>query len=102
MRHHYRRHKKPNQTVDRVMDVVAVVSPLLGVPQAVQIFTEQDATGVSLFSWVAFAAVAIVFLVVLKNTLTALVGFLGLLLLVFILLIATHLYKKMREKGSKK
>lgn len=44
------------------MDVVAVVAPLLGIPQAVLIFSERDASGVSLFSWVAFAVVAIVFL----------------------------------------
>lgn len=41
---------------------MAVVSPLLGVPQAVEIFVERDASGLSLFSWLAFTAVALVFL----------------------------------------
>ena len=60
--HHYRHHKKSTKSIDNVMDVVAVVAPLLGIPQAVLIFSERDASGVSLFSWVAFAVVAIVFL----------------------------------------
>lgn len=55
--------KKAKKTViDRAMDVVAVISPMLGVPQAVQIFVEHNATGLSLFSWASFAAVAFVFL----------------------------------------
>lgn len=44
------------------MDVVAVVSPMLGVPQAVQIFTQHNASGLSLFTWCTFAVVSAVYL----------------------------------------
>ena len=55
--------KKPKKLlIDRAADVMAYVSPLLGVPQVVQIFVEKDATGLSLFSWASFALVAVVFL----------------------------------------
>lgn len=60
--HIHRHHIKPKKPIDRAMDVVAVVSPMLGVPQAIQVFTTQDAAGLSLFSWLAFAAVAVVIL----------------------------------------
>lgn len=58
-RHHTPKHVRP---IDRAMDVVSVVSPLMGVPQAFQIYQTQSATGLSLFSWLAFAGVAFVFL----------------------------------------
>lgn len=63
--HHPQTHKKPKlkkSPVDRAMDVVAIASPALGVPQAVQIFATQDASGLSLLSWGSFACVSIVFL----------------------------------------
>ncbi|HVI69436.1 MAG TPA: hypothetical protein VM581_03170 [Magnetospirillaceae bacterium] len=50
------------EPIDRVMDVVAVVSPMLGVPQVIQIFTSQDASSLSLFSWASFAGVSTIFL----------------------------------------
>jgi MtN3 and saliva related transmembrane protein len=69
MLYHYHRHqharkkaKKPTTTIDRLMNVAAFASPLMGVPQVVQIFTTEDAAGLSLFSWLAFAMIAVVFL----------------------------------------
>ena len=54
--------KKLKAPIDRVMDVVAVASPFLGVPQAIQIFATGDAAGLSLFSWLAFATTGAIFL----------------------------------------
>jgi uncharacterized protein with PQ loop repeat len=56
--------KKPKKhPIDLAADLVGYVSPALGLPQAVQIYATQDATGLSLFSWASFAAVSAVFLI---------------------------------------
>ncbi|HEX3082772.1 MAG TPA: hypothetical protein VHQ86_06015 [Candidatus Saccharimonadia bacterium] len=54
-RHLAKRHPRRNTTViDWLMMVTAVVYPLSGMPQAVQIFLSHNATGVSLLSWAGF------------------------------------------------
>ncbi len=45
--------------------------------------------------------VGIVFIIVLKNTLSMLWGFVGLLIFTFVLVIAIRIYKKIREKDEK-
>lgn len=61
---HLNRYRKPEvRMVDNLMSLAAFASPLLGVPQAVQVFANEDASGLSMFSWVAFAVVAVVFLI---------------------------------------
>lgn len=49
-----RRARHSTTLIDRLMMITAIVYPLTGVPQAVQIFATHDASGVSWISWVAF------------------------------------------------
>lgn len=42
--------------------VVAVVHPLTAAPQVYEIFSTQNATGVSLWTWVGFLGVGMIFL----------------------------------------
>lgn len=46
----------------RLTLVAAVVQPLMTLPQAVQIYTTQDAKGVSLFTWLGFLIFGAIFL----------------------------------------
>jgi MtN3 and saliva related transmembrane protein len=62
MTHPLRHHEKPRSGIDKTMIVVSVVSPLFGLPQVLQVYQTQTAAGLSLFSWLAFAGVAFVFL----------------------------------------
>lgn len=65
--HTYLRHVRPangkakRYPIDRAADVVGFASPLLGVPQVIQIFQTHDAHGLSLFTWVSFALVSAIF-----------------------------------------
>ncbi len=62
MSHHLHRHLaarragRSTTVIDWLMMVTAFAFPLVGLPQAVQIFHSHDASGVSLLSWVAFLA----------------------------------------------
>ena len=66
--HTHRRHVRPAKSkakkapIDRAADVMGYMSPLLGVPQVVQIFVTHNASGLSLFTWASFAVVSSVFL----------------------------------------
>lgn len=51
--------KKPPTTFDNVVMAISIIYPLSAVPQAVEVYT--GATGVSLYTWLTFACVAIVF-----------------------------------------
>ena len=75
-RHHYeirrRIHEKhepfphPDKTkriIDRVIYIVAFLGPLMNLPQLIKIWMLQDATGVSLVSWVGFAVLSVVWLI---------------------------------------
>jgi len=56
-------HQKRNRTkIDRVMSVAAVAHPLMAVPQVVQIYTTHEVAGLSIFMWVAWLALGMVFL----------------------------------------
>jgi uncharacterized protein with PQ loop repeat len=46
--------------VDRATYVVAILEPLITVPQAIAIFTGKSATGVSLTTWVGYEALTVV------------------------------------------
>jgi uncharacterized protein with PQ loop repeat len=45
--------------LDKLLLAVAFAAPLVTLTQAVQIWTEKDATGVSLITWAFYAAIAI-------------------------------------------
>lgn len=64
MLHYFHKHhfsKKEKRSIDRAMMVVAVIHPLTALPQAIEIFANQDATNVSLFTWLSFMAIGVIF-----------------------------------------
>lgn len=81
--------KKAKPTpIDRTMSIVAFLGPMLGVPQVVQVYAGQNASGLSLFSWVAFALVALVFLLyALKHRIKPLIITEGLWLAIYLAVI---------------
>lgn len=54
--------KDTTSTVDRLMSVAAVVHPLTAMPQVWKIYSAQDASGVSLWTWLGFMLLGLVFL----------------------------------------
>lgn len=62
--HAHVNHKKGKHIfLDRLVVVMAVVGPLLGIPQVVDIYVGQDASGVSLLAWLGFSFYTLVFLI---------------------------------------
>lgn len=59
---HNKTHTQPT-FFDYIVNITAVVGPFLGIPQILQIFNEQNASGVSLLSFVAFCAYSVIFLI---------------------------------------
>ena len=49
-----------NTWLDKLITIVAIVSPLMTIPQIYQIFTSQSAAGVSLATWSAYFFMALV------------------------------------------
>ena len=47
-------HDKLKQFLDRAIYVVAILFPLMAIPQVLKIWVERNATGVSLVTWSAF------------------------------------------------
>lgn len=63
--HHLLRylHKKQNRTkIDAVMSVAAIAHPLMALPQVIQIYATKQVAGLSIFMWVAWLALGMVFL----------------------------------------
>jgi uncharacterized protein with PQ loop repeat len=92
--HTHLRHARPatheanKSLIDRAADVMAFASPLLGLPQVVQVFVTHDASGLSLFSWVAFAVVALIFLLyAIKHQIKPLIVAEGLWLVIYLAVI---------------
>lgn len=59
-----KRHESPyphpvkwKRTLDRVMYVVAIITPLLLLPQVYELYTSHDAAGLNLLTWSLLAAV---------------------------------------------
>jgi uncharacterized protein with PQ loop repeat len=48
------KNKEHKYIIDRVVMVTGVIGPLASIPQAIQIYTTQDAEGVSLITWSLF------------------------------------------------
>jgi uncharacterized protein with PQ loop repeat len=56
-------HKKRNRTkIDAAMSVAAVAHPLMALPQVWLIYSTHQVEGLSLFMWVAWLALGLVFL----------------------------------------
>src|ERR1700742_4764492 len=48
------------RSIDRAMMFVSIINPLVAIPQAVVIYVNQDATNVSLATWLSFMLVGII------------------------------------------
>ncbi|HVX58308.1 MAG TPA: hypothetical protein VG964_01060 [Candidatus Saccharimonadales bacterium] len=57
---HIKFKKDDMRAIDRAMMFVSVLNPLVAIPQAVIIYTNQDATNVSLATWLSFMLVGII------------------------------------------
>lgn len=56
-------HQKKNRTnIDHFMLAASVLSPLTALPQVIQIYTTKDVEGLSLFSWLSWGMLGLVFL----------------------------------------
>ena len=65
MSHHLYKHlsKKTKKTiVDRLMNIAAVVHPLTAIPQVYSIYSTHNVSGVSLFTWLGFMLLGLIFL----------------------------------------
>ncbi|HSX01559.1 MAG TPA: hypothetical protein VLF67_04940 [Candidatus Saccharimonas sp.] len=60
---HHLSHKAELTNIDRIINVAAVLYPLMGVPQALHIYATHNASDVSLISWLSFSFFSGVFLV---------------------------------------
>ena len=54
--------KKNRTAVDRAMSVAAIAHPLMAVPQVIMIYTTQEVAGLSMFMWVAWLFLGVIFL----------------------------------------
>jgi uncharacterized protein with PQ loop repeat len=55
-------HRRPKTLLDWSVTVMAVVGPLLGLPQIIEIYTTQNVSGLSLLAWIGFTFYTLVFL----------------------------------------
>jgi uncharacterized protein with PQ loop repeat len=55
---HHHPHKKPITGLDHVMYAVALLSPFVTVPQVIDIWTNKDASGLSVFTWGAYTLIS--------------------------------------------
>lgn len=54
---------KLKQFFDKLIFVVAIVGPIVNLPQLFKIWSNKDATGVSFISWASFSIISIVWFV---------------------------------------
>lgn len=65
MSRHFRKYlnkKKDAALVDRLMSAAAVIHPLTAVPQVYTIYSTHDVAGVSIWTWLGFMALGLIFL----------------------------------------
>lgn len=60
---HHLTAKSELKSIDRVIAVAAVIYPLTGIPQVIELFWRHNAGGVSLVSWLGFAVFSAMFLI---------------------------------------
>lgn len=54
--------KKEKQVLDKLVYVVGVAFPLMTIPQIIEIWAAQDATGLSLISWGGYMVFSFIYL----------------------------------------
>ncbi len=62
---HLQKHLSKKQeisVIDKLMSAAAIIHPLTAVPQVYTIFSTQDASGVSLWTWFGFMLLGLIFL----------------------------------------
>ena len=65
MSHHLYKHLSKKQkitTIDRLMACAAVVHPLTATPQVYKIYTTHNVAGISLWTWLGFMTLGLIFL----------------------------------------
>ena len=60
--HKHLSRKQETTVIDRLMTVAAVIHPLTAVPQVYKIYTTQNVSGVSLYTWLGFMCLGLIFL----------------------------------------
>lgn len=58
--HRIKFQKNEMRSIDRAMMFVSILNPLVAIPQAVIIYANQDATNVSLATWLSFMLVGVI------------------------------------------
>lgn len=58
----YLKKKRQITTVDRLMAVAAIIHPLTALPQVFKIYSTQNVLGISLWTWLGFMLLGIIFL----------------------------------------
>lgn len=53
---------RKNGVIDKVVYVAAILQPLMTIPQVVQIYTTHNVSGISLWTWLAYAILGLAFL----------------------------------------
>lgn len=53
--------KTDRRFIDRAMMFIAIIHPLTAIPQAVTIYAEQNASNVSLATWLSFMLIGVIF-----------------------------------------
>ena len=56
------KHKKQKRLADKIIYFAAIIEPLFVIPQIIQIFRLQDATSVSLLTWLGFNVLTAIWL----------------------------------------
>ncbi|OGH02516.1 MAG: hypothetical protein A2798_02615 [Candidatus Levybacteria bacterium RIFCSPHIGHO2_01_FULL_37_17] len=64
---HFHGHKKPVTPFDHLMYAVALIAPLLTVPQFLDVWIRKDASGLSLFTWSAYTVMSFLWLLYWKE-----------------------------------
>lgn len=54
--------KKRHTTIDKLMNIAAVLHPLTALPQVYSIYTTQNVAGISLATWLGFMVLGSIFL----------------------------------------
>ena len=63
VKHAYPAEKKWVKWFDKLMLIIAVINPLVTLPQAIKIYTTHTASGLSIFSWAGYTLFAIPWLI---------------------------------------
>lgn len=54
--------KQKITAIDQLMSAAAVIHPLTALPQVIEIYATQNVTGVSLWTWLGFMTLGVIFL----------------------------------------